>query len=195
MKLELDRLDATPSHHAFDASPRWWAERVADANEDPYEVVAPFHFELDAQRLGDDVVLSGTMTGELELECGRCVARYRQPLRETFSLVLEAARGRVPLDPEGSEALRVDGMCLGDEIEVGWYRGSEIRLDTWFAEIIALAMPVQPLCSDECLGLCPKCGADRNEGACRCSVDEARPDSPFAKLGALKNGLQRSRGD
>ncbi|MCA9509591.1 MAG: DUF177 domain-containing protein [Myxococcota bacterium] len=195
MKLNLDRLDATPSHHAFEATAAWWAERVAEADEGPYEVVAPFRFELDAHKMGEDVYLAGAMSGALELECGRCVARYRQALRESFRLVLEPARGRVPLDPEGDLALRRDGMCLGDEVESGWYRGSEIQLDAWFAEIIALAMPVQPLCDEACKGLCPVCGADRNAGDCGCVVREDRPRSPFAMLGALKGASDPNRGE
>jgi len=195
VKLILDRLEGTPSHHTYDVPPDWWAARVADAEEGPYEVVAPFHFDLTAYTMGEDVHLAGTMSGELELECGRCVARYRQPLRETFSLVLEPARNRVPLDPEGASALQRDGMCLGDEVEVGWYRGSEVQLDTWFAEIIALAMPVQPLCDEACKGLCPVCGEDRNTTPCSCAVREERPSSPFAKLGALKGASEPNRGD
>ena len=83
-------------------------------------------------------------------------------------------------------------MCLADEIEAGWYRGSEIELDAYFAELVALAMPVQPLCREDCSGLCTRCGADRNAGECSCSEneDELRPESPFAVLAALRNGRQ-----
>lgn len=192
MLLRLDRLSGTPSAHDFDAPPSWWRERVRGASEGPYEVFAPFRFHLDAHRLGEDVYLEGTMQGELEVECSRCVARYRQALRESFTLVLEPARSRIPADPEGAAALSRFGVCLGDEIEAGWFRGSEIELDAYFAELVALGMPVQPLCREACRGLCPNCGASLASGDCGCrsAGDEPRAESPFAVLAALKDGLQ-----
>jgi uncharacterized protein len=50
--------------------------------------------------------------------------------------------------------------------------------------MLALAVPVQPLCREDCLGLCPRCGIDRNVE--RCSCTEARPASPFAVLATLR---------
>ena len=119
----------------------------------------------------------------LEIECSRCVSRYRHALRESFTLVLEPARGRIPADPESAEALvRVTAMCLGDEIEAGWFQGSEIELDAYLAELVALGMPVQPMCREDCAGLCPSCGAERDTDACSCSEDVPGPKSPFAVL-------------
>jgi uncharacterized protein len=71
-------------------------------------------------------------------------------------------------------------------LEVGWYRGSEIVLDAFFWELISLALPLQPLCAEDCLGLCARCGADRNRVDCGC--EELKPPSPFAVLAALRDG-------
>jgi uncharacterized protein len=192
VKLLLDRLTGTPSAHDFEAPPSWWREWVRGANEGPYEVVAPFHFVLEAHRMGEDVYLQGTVQGELEVECSRCVSRYRHGLRESFSLVLEPARNRIPADPESAEALKRFGLCLGDEIEAGWFRGGEIELDAYFAELVALGMPVQPLCREDCRGLCPICGAalDAEECTCDAAKEAPKPESPFAVLAALKDGMQ-----
>jgi uncharacterized protein len=134
--------------------------------------------------MGADVFLEGVASGAVELTCGRCSRRYRQPLRESFRLVLEPAAERVPADPEGAAALARDGMCLSDELEAGWFRGSVIDLGPWFRELLALALPVQPLCREDCRGLCPRCGADRNEESCGCT--EAKSSSPFEVLSRLK---------
>jgi uncharacterized protein len=91
----------------------------------------------------------------------------------------------VPADPEAAEALHKEGLCLGDEPEVGWYQGGEVHLDSLCLEVISLALPVQPLCREECPGLCSRCGAELAEGPCGC--DEARPNSPFAVLAALRD--------
>ena len=183
MKLLVDRLTPVPAKHRFDGSQSWWAKRAGDSGEIA-EPVAPIQFEVAANWMAEDVYLEGWAEGEFEMECSRCVARYRHALRETFRLVLEPAGERVPPDPEGAEALKRDGVCLGDDLELGWYRGAEIDIEPYLAEVVALAMPVQPLCRDDCAGLCPECGANRNEAACGCS--ETKPNSPFAVLASLR---------
>jgi uncharacterized protein len=137
--------------------------------------------------MGEGVFLEGEARGLLALECSRCLARSRQPVRERFRLVLEPAGDRVPADPEGAAALARDGLYLSDELESGWFRGSEIDLGAFFREVIALALPVQPLCREDCRGLCPSCGVDRNQESCRCH--EVRPPSPFEALRGLRDRL------
>ena len=93
---------------------------------------------------------------------------------------------REPSDPEGVDALARYGMCLAEENGSGWYRGNEVDLSGFVHELVCLALPVQPLCREECAGLCPRCGADRNAGACGCP--EGPSESPFAVLKALRGG-------
>jgi uncharacterized protein len=136
--------------------------------------------------MGEDLVLEGSIEAVLELECGRCLARYRHRLSEPFRLVLEPAGDRTPTEPEAAVALSRDGLCLADDSEMGWYRGSQIQLDSVCLEAISLALPVKPLCRDDCVGLCSRCGADRNQAPCGC--DEVTPESPFAVLATLRGG-------
>jgi uncharacterized protein len=143
-----------------------------------------------AHSMGEDLIFEGALEGVVEAECGRCLARYRHALRETFRLMLEPAGDRVPAEPESARALAAEGLCLGDELETGWYQGSEIDFDRFVAEFVALSLPVQPVCREDCAGLCPSCGVDRNTTACACS--ESKVDSPFAALAALRNPVRRS---
>jgi uncharacterized protein len=145
-----------------------------------------FQFELSVHTMQSDLHFTGSVSGKMELECSRCAARYRHALQEAFRLVLEPAGERVPADPEGAAALTRDGVYLSDDLELGWYRGKEIVIDSYLAEVAALAIPVQPLCRDECVGLCPECGANRNEADCGCP--ETKPISPFAVLASLRVG-------
>ena len=127
--------------------------------------------------------------GVVELECGRCLARYRQRFSEEFRFVLEPARNRVPADPEGAAALSRDGLCLGDELETGWFRGNEIQLGPIFVELVSLALPVKPLCREDCPGLCARCGA--NLAVAECGCEEMKSDSPFAVLAEIRDDLVR----
>jgi uncharacterized protein len=184
MKVFLDRLTDAPTRLHFEAEPAWWRDAQARLVELQGAAREAFHVDVDAHRMGQDVYLSGSLEGRLELGCGRCLARYGQPLRETFRLVLEPAGERTPTDPEAAAALTRDGVCLGDELETGWFRGHEIDLGPTVLELVTLAVPVQPLCREDCRGLCPRCGADRNNETCRC--EEVSPSSPFAALRRLR---------
>jgi len=189
MKILVERLKQTPTELVFGPDDPGWAETLESVPELTGALAQVPSVRLQAYRVGQDLLLEGAVEGALELECGRCLVRYRSPLREPFRLVLEPAGGRVPAEPEAARDLARIGMCLGDELEMGWFQGPEIDLRSMLREVVALAVPVQPLCREECLGLCPRCGADRNRETCDC---EARSKaSPFAALEALR----RPRGE
>jgi len=189
MKIRVERLVAEPTEFRFEADPGWWGDVIprpdGDACDEPQVVV----LRGAAHRMGEDVYLEGVAEGALSLECSRCLARYRHVLREPFRLILEPAGERLPADPEAAEALARDGACLGDEIEAGWFRGDQIDLGAFFREVVSLALPVKPLCNEDCAGLCPTCGAELGENMCGCG--EVRADSPFAVLAALKGADRR----
>jgi uncharacterized protein len=185
MKLLVDRLTPVPQQHDFSGSEAWWSERAPRGHE-VWQLSSPCQFDLMANSMGENVILEGSAAVEFQMECSRCAARYRHALREPFRLVLEPVGERVPSDPEAVEALSRDGLCLSDELELGWYRGAEIEIESYLAEVLSLALPAQPVCRDDCAGLCPECGANRNEAECGCS--ETKPNSPFAALASLQLG-------
>lgn len=187
MKLLVDRLDETPSAFAFEVSAPWLVERLGPAAQEGVGFEPGGRVEGSVHRMGADLHIEGVLELDLELTCSRCLARYRAPVRERFRLVLEPAGSRVPADPEGAATLAQEGMVLGDELETGWFRGHEIHLDRFIGDLAALALPVQPVCREECRGLCPRCGVDRNVESCDCT--EARGASPFAVLASLRGSL------
>jgi uncharacterized protein len=190
VKLAVESLTETPSPFHFTATPQWFEGRFP-ASARPAEGLSEA-IEVDgrAYRAAADLLVEGVIRGEVELTCSRCLKRFRAPIRETFRLVLEPAGARVPADPEGTEALAADGVYLGDEAETGWFRGQTIQLDRILGELLSLALPMQPVCREDCRGLCPRCGVDRNVESCNCA--ESRPESPFAVLGKLKRDGPKS---
>lgn len=183
MKLVVDRITSSPREVHFEASPDWWVQRDPAWAEAETRILEPFAFDLAVSRMGEDILIEGAMTGAIDVACSRCDERYRQPLRETLRLVLEPAGERVPAEPEAAAALAREGMCLGDELEMGWYRGHEIHLDAWCAEVIALSFPMQPLPPVDEGGCCTVCGVDRSQPL---DATEYKPESPFAVLAALR---------
>ena len=186
-QLSVERLTDEPELHRFEASPDWWAKREAEDATWFCEVEEPFRFECNASRVREDLLLDGDWGGSVALECSRCAKRYSHALRDSFRLVLSPVTSlEAPdaIDPEGERGLAENGLCLGEDLETGWFRGPVVQLDELFGEAIALAMPIQPLCREDCPGICPHCGVDRSETQCDC-VDE-KIESPFAVLAGLK---------
>jgi len=186
MKILVDRLTTSPTPFHWEVGPEWWAAEIRTPREGGPVVREPFAMHCRAHCMAENLFLEGSVAGAVELECSRCLARYRHALRETFRLILEPAGARSPADPEAAEALGRDGICLGDEIEAGWFRGDEIHLSSFFREVVSLAIPVKPLCDEECPGLCPQCGTELGKTKCDCR--ETKPDSPFAVLATLRDG-------
>jgi len=183
-ELPIEQLTEADQRFEYAASPGWWAERACESPEAVSIATQPFRFALGARRVREDVLLAGSLEGAVQLECGRCTRRYSHELREEFRLLLEPVGDHEPEDPEGARSLEERGICLGEDLEAGWFRGPKVRLDEFFGELIALALPIQPLCSEDCPGICPHCGVDRAETQCQC-VDE-KIDSPFAVLADWK---------
>lgn len=194
MKLQTDRITEEPSAHRFEPEPGWWEEATAAIPDLGGAERPSFALAFEAHRMAEDLYLAGHVEGRVALECARCLTRYFLPLREDFRLVLEPAGERTPSEPEAAEALARDGLALSDELEAGWFRGPEVELGVYLRELLALGLPVQPLCREDCRGLCPRCGSDRNREACGC--EETRPDSPFAALQVLRGGRdERNEGE
>ena len=96
-------------------------------------------------------------------ECARCLA----PVDGVFSLDFErtvAAEGTI--DEERLEELEDEYVML---------QGHELSVDDALLEELALSFPTRLLCSEDCEGLCPKCGKPKREGDCGCPTKEIDP--------------------
>ena len=131
----------------------------------------PVNVRLFLDKQTDHVRITGTIKGALEVACHRCLKPFTFPLDEQVDIYL------VTLE----HADRDDEVELEeDELLYEFFDGEVIEVDRLAAEQIFLALPVKILCSDDCKGICPGCGANLNEEACRCKPDRSR--SPFARL-------------
>jgi len=184
LRIQVERVGETPEELRFDVSSAWWSRHYGGDEEIAGAFAEPLAVTLRLHRMGEDLFLEGEVRGEVELACGRCATRYREPIREPLRLVLEPARSRVPADPEGAESLAREGLYLSDELEHGWFAGSEFHLDRYVKEAVALGIPVQPLCREDCRGLCSRCGTDLNLERCTCEPEVRH--SPFDVLRQLK---------
>jgi uncharacterized protein len=125
----------------------------------------PVHVRLDADRRAETVTLRGTVSVQAVFPCARCLRDLILPL-EGDVLVLADRRGAD--DPRDERALEAEGSVL-------YHEGLEIDLGPSLREALILEVPQVVLCRDDCAGLCPQCGQDRNEVACGCEPQGTDP--------------------
>jgi uncharacterized protein len=71
------------------------------------------------------------------------------------------------------------------DLEVAFYQGQSIDIDDVVREQVELALPMAKLCGESCRGLCLRCGANLNQGACAC--DQKQSDMRWADLEKFKS--------
>jgi len=125
------------------------------------------------------VHVRGQLDGTLEVDCARCLERYAVTLGQELDLFyLPAAAGQ----PEAQE----EEIELSDrDVVVGYYEGDRLDLGEVVREQVLLGLPLKPLCREDCQGLCPRCGKNRNAGPCGCTPEEEAGDprlEPLRKL-------------
>ena len=112
---------------------------------------------------GEQVRVKGRVKAELETECDRCLARAAFHIDTPFDLFYK------PSDSvAGEEEIAIDE----GEAEIGFYDLPGLELEDILREQVLLQLPMQRVCSEACKGICPICGANRNETDCHC---QARP--------------------
>ena len=131
---------------------------------------------LRATRAGDKVELIGSVNAVVGFECDRCLTPLSVPVDQSFDLLY------VP--PLGTQ----DERELGEnDLSICFYRDGIVDVDDLVREQIELALPMARLCSKDCRGLCPQCGANLNDGECACKIEQA--DARWAALEELKSKL------
>jgi uncharacterized protein len=145
--------------------------------------------DLDLYADGDHAFAAGTFQGEVTVACSRCVEPVRLPIEEKLRVTFmprhelpdEAGEEAddAPADAEAGEGAEV---TEGD-LDLFPYDGESIDLEPLLREQFVLAVPYAPLCREDCKGLCPQCGIDRNTGTCSC---EPLIDPRLAALKGLK---------
>ncbi|MCP4449136.1 MAG: DUF177 domain-containing protein [Myxococcales bacterium] len=137
--------------------------------------------ELDFYIEGDNVFARGTLKAWVELACSRCLVNVRIPIKEQM-MVTYLPGGQIP----NEQGLEADGEDAdeGDAEDTYGYEDEVINVEPLLRERLLLAVPYAPLCKSDCLGLCSKCGANRNESDCGC--DRKVVDPRLASLKDIK---------
>lgn len=128
-------------------------------------------------RTNQGILAAGTVTVPVERTCDLCLGSFITPitfdLREQFYPTIDVSSGLGLPSPEDELVFPIDHNHLLDLREA-------VRQN------LLLALPMRAICREDCAGLCPTCGHNRNDGPCACQP--VVRDDRFAALRALLDG-------
>jgi uncharacterized protein len=168
MRIELENLEGSKGEFAHVYQPD-------DLNpvEERVKLSGPATVNGKIRLSRNEVFVNGHVETRAQVECDRCLKPVELPVSADFEL--EYITGS---EYESSAAVELTEA----EMSVSVFDGEAIDVDEIVKEQILLAVPTRMLCREDCKGICPQCGTDRNLGECDCVTKEIDP-----RWAALKN--------
>ena len=175
MLLDLNKLHG-PREHVDRTLP----PSVFEPADPDYRVVAPVRLTMDVEKAGADAfAVKGRVSTTLEMSCSRCLDGFEVPVDAAFDLRY------VPHAENTGEGER---EIAEDDLTTAFYRDGMLDIVDLLREQFQLALPMKPLCSDACRGMCPQCGINLNRTECAC-----RPQWEDPRLAPLKSLLTKEK--
>jgi len=143
--------------------------------DDSFRVAAPVDLAFDIRKDKQQFQLSGRVQTVLELPCSRCLEPFTRPVDAEFDLRYL---------PQTLNASADEHEIQEDDLSTAFYEDDQIDLGQLMREQFLLSLPMKPLCSDACHGLCPVCGTNLNRGSCDCQ--RTWDDPRFAALREIR---------
>ncbi|MBA7697437.1 hypothetical protein ES703_106102 [subsurface metagenome] len=120
------------------------------------------------------ILVKGELHTEVEVTCSRCLSPFSCPLKlnieEEYFPIIDVVSGVSLPSPDEPSCFLIDERHVLDLTEA-------------MRQYALLAIPMKPICREDCAGLCPDCGHNLNEGSCNCPPQETNPR--WAKLRKL----------
>lgn len=150
--------------------------------KDAYEFNEEIHVDLSLYRAQDEVVVEGRIKTAATATCVRCLEGFAHPVEQTFRVVVRLVPDAEAKDDPGDE-----DFFLVPNNEPAWDTSGLV------SDLITLSIPDNPLCTEDCSGLCPGCGKNLNRESCVC--EDRQEDGPLGRLRTLMNGDERPKSD
>jgi uncharacterized protein len=157
VKIRVENIEETEKEATFVEEVTEINEALARTGAVDYQFQRGVPVDVSFYRLGADLFFRGQFGAAVAGTCARCLETYPFTLREPFTFVLK---------PQVSHAGEQE--LAAEDLSLSFYSGDEVDLAPLVRETMILALPTRPLCKDDCRGLCPHCGGNRNLGECGC---------------------------
>jgi uncharacterized protein len=163
MKIQVGGLSEGGHQYHFDAP----AGEIGLGEE-----FSEVHADVVLDKTANQIALNATVHTSANFTCDRCTAPFASPLSSSY---------RMHYIWNDEDASQYDVA----EVQVIPQGSTIIDITEDVRQTVLIAVPLKLLCREDCLGLCPYCGKDLNEGLCECRPEE--PDSRWEKLRALQD--------
>ena len=178
MRVRVDEIPESGRFIHYHLTRERFNELFTGEEQPPFTLESPLNVDLEIIRHPDHIRVEGTLRAGLDMTCGRCLTRYPWVLDEKVEVFLF----------EKVSAPHEEEVELEDEeLDYEFFDGEVIDVDQLVAEQIFLAVPLKSLCTEDCKGICSRCGANLNEGECECGDQSG--NNPFTVLADLKRKL------
>jgi uncharacterized protein len=171
MILDLRQFEHFPAH----------AEVKAGSGEFgalPEEIISVKDASLSVaiQKADDEYFCQGTVNATVTLTCSRCLAEFDSELSCKTDFIARS-----------DKTLKAEKNAIPDDEDYVLMHGNDLRADVTdiVRQTMILSLGLKPLCSDDCKGLCPRCGANLNERSCTCRRPQI--DERWSGLKGLSN--------
>lgn len=162
---------------------------------DTVQLMGPVRFRGDITNAGKLFYLRGQVDAHFATQCARCL----EPVGLDVTVPIQAEFKRLSSEASSPRTGRAEGADhfstaaqRWDDAEITVFQGDVVDFTEVVRGELNLAIPYRVLCREDCKGLCPRCGANLNEGACGCVAEEG--DLRLAALAEWKLGEKGPNG-
>jgi len=159
LTVKWDEIPDEGLHLEWKEEPASLSSYLETLSQIDFDFKSSLDSEASIAKAGKTILIKGRVKTVLQLRCVRCLKEFSYPLSSSFDLTL------LPLK---ETSLLEEAELSDDDMESNFFEGGEIHLSEIACEQIFLEIPLQPLCQEDCRGLCPVCGKDLNLSICDC---------------------------
>ena len=144
-----------------------------ELNTEEAELKEPVSIDVWIKKIKKGFRFQGSLKGSINIQCARCLELFNLPVSTTFDLIYKPHQ---MLDDDEIELKEND-------MNISFLSKEEIELKDIIREQILLSIPMKPLCSPACKGLCAECGNNLNIQECNCAKKVIDPRlKPLLKI-------------
>src|SRR4051812_12170337 len=177
MRLDLGKIRTPHEHFELVYPPEAFAAPGRNVDDD-FKVSSPVRLAFEIHKDKSAFRLVGRTETTLEVPCSRCLEPITVPVNTQFDLRYQ---------PHSANTGEGEHEIEEDDLTTAFYQNDEIDLEQLMREQFYLALPMKPLCNEDCQGLCSSCGTNLNRGTCDC-----KQEWPDPRLAALKELRSRN---
>jgi uncharacterized protein len=160
LKINVVTIPEEGREVVFSGDNKWFQESFPQSGEIGF-TLKKVNVTFNITKASGTVFIKGNLSATIKIACSRCLEDVMLPVCSDFAYTM------VPKTPETGEEVELEA----EELEISSYEGDFIDLAPIIYEQIILQIPIKPLCSEDCKGLCPRCGTNLNVASCNCNLE------------------------